>query len=183
MFNLCCQTPLEQSGTYPKPIYLFDPLLPRIVYVAWLFDSCISLGVPVQNVKGVSKWFQWKAVQLAALLRNFSAYWINFSGKGKVFHGLLYFILMLLGLYLDIAVCCSVPYLVTTYSRGEFPQKHSFTFLVNPPQPQFCILWSIAGTLYYSKTPPGLAWLCKIRALFSLLPTWWRVKYIALACS
>ena len=77
-----------------------------------------------------------------------------------------YFRLMLLGLYHDIAVCCSVPYSMTTYSRGEFPQKHSFTFLVNPPQPQFCILWSIAGTIYYSKTPPGVAWLCKIRALF-----------------
>ena len=35
-----------------------------------------------------TKWFQWKVVQLAAFFRNFSAYWINFSGKGKAFHGL-----------------------------------------------------------------------------------------------
>ena len=85
----CDQTPQNQSSTDPKPVCHFDPLLPRIVYLVWPFDSCVSLWVPVQNVKGVFKWFQWKEEQLAALLQNFSAYWINFIGKGKAFHGLL----------------------------------------------------------------------------------------------
>ena len=53
-FNHCHQTPLRRSCTDPKPMCHFDPLLPRIVYVAWLFGSCISLWVPVQNIKEYS---------------------------------------------------------------------------------------------------------------------------------
>ena len=46
----CNRTPHRLSGIDTKPVYHFDPLLPRIVYVAWLFDSCGSHWVPVQNV-------------------------------------------------------------------------------------------------------------------------------------
>ena len=50
-FNHCYQTPLRRSDTNPKPICHFNPLLPRIVYVALLFDSCIPLWVMVPNLK------------------------------------------------------------------------------------------------------------------------------------
>ena len=36
-FNRCYQTPLRQSGRDPNPVHHFHPLLPMIVYVAWLF--------------------------------------------------------------------------------------------------------------------------------------------------
>jgi len=50
-FNRCTQTPLTRSSTDPKPVFHFDPLLPRIVYVASLYDSCILLRDMVSNVK------------------------------------------------------------------------------------------------------------------------------------
>ena len=53
-FNRCDRTPLRWSWRDQKPVCHFVPLLPRIIYVAWLFDSWIPLWVPVQNVKGVS---------------------------------------------------------------------------------------------------------------------------------
>ena len=45
------RTPPSRGRSDPKPLRHFDPLLPRIVYVAWLFDSCISLWDMVPNVK------------------------------------------------------------------------------------------------------------------------------------
>ena len=40
-FNLCCQTPPQRSGMYPKPVYHFHPLLPGIVYEACLIHAFV----------------------------------------------------------------------------------------------------------------------------------------------
>ena len=42
-FIHCTRTPPSRGRTDPKPLRHFDPLLPRNVYAAWLFDSCIPL--------------------------------------------------------------------------------------------------------------------------------------------
>ena len=42
-FIHCTRTPPRRGRTDPKPLCHFDPLLPRNVYAAWLFDSCIPL--------------------------------------------------------------------------------------------------------------------------------------------
>ena len=49
-FNRCTQTPSTQSGTNPKSVFHFDLLLWKIVYVAWLYDSCILLQDMVSNI-------------------------------------------------------------------------------------------------------------------------------------
>ena len=40
-FIRCCQTPPRRSGTDPKPICHFDPLLCGFLYLPWFFDSCL----------------------------------------------------------------------------------------------------------------------------------------------
>ena len=50
-FNRCNRTAQRQSGTDPKSTYHFNPLLPMIVYVAWLVDSCIPLRDLIQNIE------------------------------------------------------------------------------------------------------------------------------------
>ena len=63
---LCIQTPPKWSGVDSKPICHLDPLLPRFIYVAWLFDSYSFLCNMVHMVcnmikKGLKReYFQWK---------------------------------------------------------------------------------------------------------------------------
>ena len=51
--GLCHRTPPRWSCTDPKPLSHFEPLLPRMVYVVWLFDSRIPLLVTGANVKDI----------------------------------------------------------------------------------------------------------------------------------
>ena len=48
---LCIQTPQKRSGVDSKPIWHLDPLLPRFIYVAWLFNSWSPLCNMVPIIK------------------------------------------------------------------------------------------------------------------------------------
>ena len=72
---LCIQTPPKQKGHDPKPICHFDPLEPRFIYVAWLFDRCILLRDMVSNVKGLNESISSEKRPFAALL------WISYPNK------------------------------------------------------------------------------------------------------
>ena len=51
-FNHWHQTPPRRSGTDTKPRSHFDPLLPRIIYVAWLFGFINPKGVSGRKILG-----------------------------------------------------------------------------------------------------------------------------------
>ena len=60
----CHQTPPRRSNWDPKPICHFEALLLRMVYVAWLFNSCIPLRVINANVKGIYSWWIFKDIAI-----------------------------------------------------------------------------------------------------------------------
>ena len=69
---LCIQTPPKQSAVDSKPICHLDPLLPRFIYVAWLFYSCSLLWDMVLNVRGLKECTSSEKWPFAALLGNSS---------------------------------------------------------------------------------------------------------------
>ena len=67
-----------------RPICHFDPLLPRIVYVAWLFNSCIPPWDMVPNVKRQYWKYETKNSKVCAIWQIFLAETNQFPESGNI---------------------------------------------------------------------------------------------------
>ena len=87
---LCIQTPPKRSGVDSKPIWHLDPLLPRFIYVAWVFYSCLQCDI-VPIVKGLKKSTSSEKRTFVSLLQNSSSNdFVSFLIRtSKAVHGLL----------------------------------------------------------------------------------------------